>query len=90
MTVPTANPAEDPESQFWSVIENAVERLENSWNSGVPVDLTDIPLPQDVDLRLKTLAELIKVDQQYRWRHGQAKLVEEYLDEWPEILTCPG
>ncbi len=36
------------------------------------------------------LAELVKIDLEYRWQAGQRRKLEEYLAEFPELLTVGG
>src|SRR5581483_4864572 len=63
-------------------LADAVRRLEAAWQNGRAGSLVTF-LP-DVPARLSTriLLELIKVDQDYRWRGGERVLVEEYLQAW--------
>jgi len=44
-----------------------------------------VPPPGD-PLRLRVLAELIKVDQECRWKSGIPTRTEDYLRDWPELL----
>ncbi|NOX53926.1 MAG: protein kinase, partial [Planctomycetes bacterium] len=77
------------EHSDWTLIDRAVEELEIAWQSGRPIALAEwVPPPGD-RLREPILVELIKVDQEFRWRNGEPKPLEEYLREWPELAHQP-
>ncbi len=74
----------------WSRLHDAVRRLEQSWQAGKPLSLREVLAARrsdDESVRLRLLAELVKVDQEYRWCTGQERLLEAYLSEWPELAA---
>ena len=40
-------------------------------------------------LRRCVLQELVRVDQELRWKSGDCRLIESYLSEWPELGSEP-
>jgi len=73
----------------WDVLDEALERLQESWRSGSPA-LLDALLPPPGDPQRPTvLATLIKVDQELRWQSGDRRPLEDYLHEWPELRNSP-
>ncbi len=67
------------------LLDEAVEGLETSWLLGGTGDIAALAPPLGHPLRERVLIELVKVDQEYRWRSGQRRLLEAYLAEWPEL-----
>jgi serine/threonine protein kinase len=80
----------DDSQQVWDLIAQQVEALIETWESGTTSPrLSDyVPKAHDAVRRL-TLAELIKVDLEYRWsRRDQgtrAMLIEDYVRDFPEL-----
>jgi hypothetical protein len=71
----------------WLILASAVEKLESAWRTGRPADLRMCLPGSSPQLRLLTLTELVKVDQEWRLRTCSAKPLEEYLREWPELAA---
>ena len=63
--------------------------MEQAWRADPEPKLLQFVPTSNHLLRLPTLAELIKVDQEIRWRRGKPKKLEGYLDEWPELRDQP-
>jgi hypothetical protein len=62
-----AHPIAKLDDQERSLLDEAVEKLENFWQVTGNGDIASIvPLPDHV-FRERVLVELIKVDQEYRW-----------------------
>ncbi len=77
------------DDQQWAAISNAIWQLETSWHADSPIEISDL-VPSAADpLRQRVLVELIKVDQEHRWKAGERKLLESYLDEWPGVSDKP-
>ena len=76
-------------AEEWDCIDRAGDRLERAWRSSNEIALSDFVPPPDDPLRERTLIFLITIDQERRWRAGQKKKLEEYLDEWPELQGKP-
>ena len=77
------------DDQVWDVVDQAVQRIEQARLAGEDADLTDILPSSDDPQREQVLLTLIKVDQEDRWRHGERKTLEGYLQEWPELANKP-
>lgn len=60
-------------------------RLELAWQSGEIPDLSRFVPPEGSPNWAATLVELVKVDQQYRWRGGEPSHLERYLERWPVL-----
>lgn len=82
--LPTDSTAELSDTA-WHKVDRAVRRLEVSWQVGTVDDLSAFVPHADEPLRLRILAELIKVDQEYHWRNGQRRELEYYVSHWPEL-----
>lgn len=86
---PASGPDRESESDVWPVLSEAVEAVEEAWQQAPRPNLAPF-LPPDTDSRRQVvLVELIKVDQELRWRSGDRRFLEEYLAEWPEIGEQP-
>ncbi len=77
------------DDQVWDVVDQAVQRLEESRGAGSDSDLRRLVPPADDPQRERVLLTLIKVDQEHRWRHDDRKALEAYLDDWPELANKP-
>ncbi|MCX7425088.1 MAG: protein kinase [Planctomycetia bacterium] len=73
----------------WTSLEKAVDALEESWQTSGEADLTQLVPPPDDPLYSQALVQLIKIDQEYRYRAGFPKPLEAYLDEWPGLTADP-
>lgn len=75
-------------SQAWEAMSSRVEALVRAWDdhAGPPNLLDFIPPPPD-GLRRPILVELVKVDLEYRWRHADRRLLEDYCREFPDLLV---
>ncbi len=75
--------------QQWCLVDDAVRQLEEAWQAG-PAPPLERFLPSRAEAqRRRVLVELIGVDQEYRWQHGDERRVESYLADWPELATSP-
>lgn len=72
-----------------SVVDDAVDRLEKLWKTSSCPDLAPLLPPTGDSARHRVLLELIKVDQELRWRVGIKKPLESYLQDWPELGQSP-
>jgi serine/threonine protein kinase/tetratricopeptide (TPR) repeat protein len=73
------------DGQDWEFVDQALRRLEESWGTKRDAKLSEFVPDASHRCRQLTLVELIKVDQEHRWKSGQKKRLEEYLEEWPEL-----
>jgi len=69
----------------WRILSSAVRRFEEAWKSGSQPSFSHLLPPPGEPIRQCILIELIKVDQEYRWRAGYRKWLEAYLAEWLEL-----
>ncbi len=77
------------DDEVWDVVDQAVQRLEESRVVGGDSDLRQLVPPPDDPQRERVLLTLIKVDQEHRWRHGERRALEAYLEDWPELANKP-
>jgi len=85
MAKPPVHPATRWDDQRQSLLDEAVEGLENSWQASGDGDIARFVPPPGHALRERVLVELIKVDQEYRSASGQPRRLETYLTDWPEL-----
>jgi hypothetical protein len=73
----------------WERLQDLLDPFEDAWHAvaepGQVVDLLGFLPPVDDPLRGVALQELIKADLEFRWRHGQELLLDEYLKQFPEL-----
>jgi hypothetical protein len=69
----------------WRETADCVDNYEELAASGQLPDLATIVAGVSPANRLQTLAELVRVDSEYRRNRGEAKAPEDYLREFPEL-----
>lgn len=74
-----------PDHHAREAVDSRVDQFEKLWRAGPNPDFSALVPPEGDPLRTTILAELIKVDQEYRWESGGRKLLEDYLQRWPEL-----
>ena len=69
------------------LIDTATSRLEADWQrlSPTPPPIAQYLTPPSDPARVPLLVALIPVDQEWRWRNGDRRLLEAYLEEFPEL-----
>jgi hypothetical protein len=72
------------DDQTWLIVDSTAARFEQAWSTVVYPALQTF-VPPGALSRQRVLIELIKIDQEHRWRIGQRKPLEEYLCDWPEL-----
>ena len=82
-------PAIDLDQRLWPAVEGAVQQLEERWLAGEPATISEYLPGLESPFRRRVLLELIKVDQEFRWKGVEPKLTEAYLREWPDLGTEP-
>ena len=76
-----------PTATSWEM--SPADRLAEQWQQpGAPPDLHQY-LDACGKLSARELADVLLVDQSYRWHRGEAPLAEQYLAEWPEVAKDP-
>ena len=66
--------AADLDDRGWLVLHQCVRRLEDGWKQGKPPEIEPILPPPSDPTRERVLVELIKFDQENRWRAGEQQL----------------
>jgi len=69
----------------WDAIDQAVWQLEEAWRHASRPDIEAFVPPPGDPLRQQVLVELIKVDQEHRWKSGVPTKTEDYILDWPEL-----
>ena len=75
------------DNEAWRCLNEAVHGLEDCRRSGEEPNLGRLLPCADSPFRRRTLVELIKIDQEHRYQAGSPRLLETYLDQWPELAT---
>jgi serine/threonine protein kinase len=73
--------------------EDPVRRFKRAWQeagSEAAVDLSDYLPASQTPLRLVVLLELIKADLEIRWQRGKGVVLEQYLNDFPELGPASG
>ena len=73
----------------WSALSEAVLKFEEAWKRVSTPDIIPLLRPAGDPLRLRMLVELVRIDQEHRWRIGDKRHLEDYLKDWPELLARP-
>jgi hypothetical protein len=69
----------------WEEIDPFIESFEKSLSQSGHSELSDHLPEASHRLFLPVLCELVRVDLEFRWDHGQPKYVEQYLAEFPAL-----
>lgn len=70
-------------SREWQELDEFIRAFEADYQNGLSVQLQDY-LPDPVHpLYRSILAELVRVDLEFRWSQGKGKRVEDYLSLFP-------
>jgi formylglycine-generating enzyme required for sulfatase activity len=73
----------------WDRLQDLLSPFEDAWHgaslNGGSVELARFLPPATDPLRRVALHEFIKTDLDFRFRQGRARLLEEYLKEFPEL-----
>ena len=69
----------------WENLESLADSLEQAWKGGCP-DINEFLPPPGSANRAVILHELIKTDMECRWRHGQAIVLDYYLEKFAADL----
>jgi WD40 repeat protein/tRNA A-37 threonylcarbamoyl transferase component Bud32 len=71
-------------------IDGVADRFEAAWAAGAPPDLAPFVAGAGGARRHELLKELVKIDLEHRWRGGDRRKPEDYLDDWPELRGPDG
>ncbi|MGA2067654.1 MAG: serine/threonine-protein kinase [Thermoguttaceae bacterium] len=78
-------PKPSMKDEEWICLNETIRGLEECRRSGAEPDLSRWLPNADSPFRRRTLVELIKIDQEHRYRAARPRLLESYLDGWPEL-----
>jgi hypothetical protein len=73
----------------WDQVEAAVTRMLNARESQSEVDFGQFLPSEPGQQRRLVLITLIKIDLEHRWATGEQRLLETYLQDWPELQNDP-
>ncbi len=89
MTQAVLKPHDQLTHDEFTAISKAVHEFEALWRqtrqSAIEPFLPGIGEP----LRLRLLIELLRIDQEHRWERAERRLLEQYLQDWPELESQP-
>ncbi len=71
--------------QVWDRVDEAVDRWQQDWKTVEPGSFEPLIPPPSDSARTLVLITLIQIDQEQRWAADQKRLLESYLDQWPEL-----
>ena len=79
-------------TQSWNAVAERLDAFVRQWERAIsPPSLVEHLSEEDPnDVRRAILTELIKVDLDQRWSRGFPKRIEEYAEEYPELVGGPG
>ena len=80
-------PYSSKKDEEWRCLNDAIHGLEDCRRAGAEPDLSRLLPRADSPVRRRTLVELIKIDQEHRYQDARPKLLETYLDQWPELAA---
>jgi WD40 repeat protein/tRNA A-37 threonylcarbamoyl transferase component Bud32 len=75
----------DARQQAWLEHERVIDCFEAAWQEHGTANIRDFLPPSEDPRRAALLCEIISVDLEYRWDHGQAPRVEDYVRDFPEL-----
>jgi serine/threonine protein kinase/WD40 repeat protein/tetratricopeptide (TPR) repeat protein len=73
----------------WQQVDAAIAQLESLWQKSEDVDLSACLPEADSPYYQEVLLALIPIDQEFRWRLGNPKPLEQYLQQWPALRESP-
>lgn len=73
----------------WATLTDILDRFEQAWRADSCPDLASFVPAENGELQLCVLFELVRVDQEYRWRTRAEKPLEAYIQQWPQLRDDP-
>ncbi len=71
---------------LWERLSTHLERYIDAWEAGgAPPELADFLPAEPPGLRRLGLIELVKLDMENRWDRGERRLLESYVETFPEL-----
>lgn len=77
----------DLDDASWQKLSDAIAKLESAWKDSTPHNLRPFVPDCDDPVRQLIIVELIKVDQELGLQQGRQRMLESYLEEWPELAA---
>ncbi len=76
----------------WSLVAARVEELNAAWSADALIpDLPQFMSSENEEIRHLLMLELIKADLENRWSRGLQRFIEEYYEDFPELVgAVPG
>jgi len=71
-------------------IDDVADRFDAAWKSGAPPRIVDFLQDTAGERRAALLAELVKIDLEYRWQAGERRTLDDYLCEFTELRGADG
>ena len=69
--------------QEWRETDELIQTFEDAWIAGTAPEINDfLPTPTHRQFD-EILLELVRVDLEFRWQHGEAKALDDYRLEFP-------
>src|SRR4051812_1781474 len=87
MTNPPPPPSRRPSAQ-WIERERYIEAFEAARAADPLADLAAFLPPPNHPLYVAILEELVRIDLEQHWLHGQPRWIEEYLGRFPQLLEA--
>src|SRR5438034_9448030 len=76
----------DGATQAWDDLAQRLDRFITTWAQGQEPTITEFLPAEPLTLRRLVLVELVKADLEQRTTRGQARVLEDYAAEFPELL----
>jgi hypothetical protein len=73
------------DDEVWARLADLLRRFEASWQAASDAEIAQFLPARDDPLYPPALIELVKVDQEYRWRRGEHRTIEDYIAQWPVL-----
>lgn len=83
--MPSSNEFHRLSDDEWSELQRRADHFANALSKGMADDWSSFLDNLDGRMRLAVLGELIKIDLDHRWSHGEKPLLDEYLKRFPEL-----
>lgn len=68
-------------------VEQCIDRFEEAWKRGAQPDLAQF-LPQNDEIRLAALCEVVQIDLEYRYKAGEQPDGSDYFVRFPELQSA--
>jgi WD40 repeat protein len=90
MSEPCVEPHPGHSSTLLEWIDAIADQFEAAWKQGPAPSIASFVGTETGARRSDLLAELVKIDLEYRWRSGDRRQLADYLAEFPDLLGPDG